>query len=238
MKDNTEDTDWLNDYPALKKQQKDNPFLLPQNYFEDQQEQIRTAIFVQTLKQNTSDQAFTVPDQFFDEQQSNIASRIIIDEFAGQKNNFTVPDHFFEIQKSSISSQIIISEFAGEENGFTVPVNYFEDLQKKITQKTGIKEVRPVLASVRKLFIKTTWKYATAACITIAVVTGVVIKQNQPVNVKTQLSNLPDADIENYLKINADAYDNHIIMESSASETLDEINQNPQDSNSNNSFGI
>lgn len=222
MNENIEHTDWLNDYPTLNKQNKGNPFLVPGNYFEEQQEQIRTAIFAQELKENTQPHGFTVPQNYFENLQEQIESIVRLEEMRSLKTGFIVPDQFFEEQQSNITARINISEFTDQQNAFSVSNGYFEDLQKRINQKTGIKEATQPVAKVRSIFVKAAWKYATAACIAVAVTAGFFVKQYQSAhNIQNQLSNLPDADIENYLKINADTYDNHVILENSYDTDLD-----------------
>jgi hypothetical protein len=234
MNDNTEHTEWLNEFPALKMQSRKNPFLVPDNYFEEQQEHIRTAIFAEELKLKTPSADFTVPDGYFETMQEQILSAIKLEELRPASESFTEPDTFFEEQQSVIAARIKINEFAEKGSGFSVPEHYFEELTAQINKKTGLKEVQQP-AKVRSLFAKAAWKYATAACIAVAVAVGIFVKQNNhPTNtIQAQLSTLSDADIENYLKINSDTYDNHLILESSASDT--ESQKNTNDSSN---FGI
>ncbi len=233
MNDNTEHTEWLNEFPALKMQSRKNPFLVPDNYFEEQQEHIRTAIFADELKLKTPQTDFTVPDSYFENMQEQILSAVKLEGLRHENEFFTKPDTFFDEQQSIIAARIKINQFAEKGSGFAVPEHYFEELTAQINQKTGIKEVQKP-AKVRSLFVKTTWKYATAACIAVAVTIGIFVKQNQPANtIQAELSALPDADIENYLKINSDTYDNQLILESNASDT--ETQKNTNDSSN---FGI
>jgi hypothetical protein len=232
MNDNTEHTEWLNEFPVLKMQSRKNPFLVPDNFFEEQQEHIRTAIFADELKLKTPATDFTVPDGYFENMQEQILSAIKLEELRPANESFTKPDTFFDEQQSIIAARIKINEFAEKGIGFTVPENYFDELTAKINKKTGIKELHQP-AKVRSLFAKAAWKYATAACIAVAVAVGIFVKQNHQTNtVQAQLSTLPDADIENYLKINSDTYDNHFILETNASDADPEIQKNTSDNSS------
>lgn len=239
MSDNIENKDWLNDFPALKALNRENPFLVPDHFFEEQQEHIHAAIYADNLKQKNTTAGFTVPDGYFNKVQEQILSVIKLEEMRALNPIALKSDAFFEEQQSIIAARIKINEYAALGNGFTVPDNYFNNLTEQINKKTGIKEVVQPTGKLRSLFTRAAWKYATAACIVVAVATGVFVKQYQSAhNVQTQLSNLPDADIENYLKINADTYDNHIILENSTSDTGLDI-KNPQidaDSNETNTY--
>ncbi len=236
MNEYNENTDWLNDYPVLQKQSRENPFRVPDIFFGEQQERILSAISADELKSKIPSSGFTVPHGYFENMQEQIFSVIKLEEMRTAEQTIVKSDAFFDEQQSIIAARIKISEFAEKGSGFTVPANYFNELTDRIHQKTGIKEVSQP-AKVRNLFTRAAWKYATAACIAVAVATGVFIRQYQSAhNVQKQLSNLSDADIENYLKINADTYDNHIILENSTSNTELNIinNQTTTDSNETN----
>lgn len=233
MKDNSENNDWLNDFPALKKQNTENTFTVPENFFEDQQKRIFSAIYADELKSKLPSTGFTVPDNYFENMQEQILSVIKLEQMRSDKPEDAVSADFFDEQQSIISARIKINEYAERGSGFTVPENYFNNLTDQINKKTGIKEV-PQAAKVRNLFTKPAWKYAVAACLAIAVATGISIKQYQqqtPYNVQSQLSNLSDTDIEDYLKLHADSYDNHIILESSTSDNSMDLYDNQPNSN-------
>lgn len=240
MSDNTENMDWLNDFPALNAQSRKNAFLVPDHFFEEQQERIHSAIYADELKQQIPSVGFTLPDGYFENMQGQILSIVKLEEMRAANPVAAKSDAFFDEQQSVIAARIKINEYAASGSGFTVPDNYFNDLSNRITKKTGIKEALQPAAKVRNLFTRTAWKYATAACIAVAVATGFYVKQYQAAhNIQTQLSNLPDADIENYLKINADTYDNHIILENSTSDAgLSDIknDQTGTDSNETKNF--
>ena len=233
MNDNTENTDWLNDYPALKKQSSENPFPVPENFFAEQQEHIRSAIYADELKLKIPSAGFTVPDGYLENMQQQVLSVIQLEEMRPSNETYFKSDEFFDEQQSMIAARIKINEFAEHGSGFSVPDEYFTELTDRINKKTGIKEASQP-AKIRRLFTKSAWKYATAACIAVAVTTGIFVKQYQYAhNVQTQLSNLSDADIENYLKINSDSYDNHIILENSTSDAGLDIENNQAGADSN-----
>lgn len=234
MNDNTDNTDWLNDYPVLKKQSRENQFRVPENFFEEQQERIHSAVYADELKLKTPSAGFTVPNGYFENMQEQVLLAIKLEEMRVPAPTFIKADTFFEEQQNLIAARIKIDEYALSGIGFTVPENYFNDLTDRINKKTGIKEVQQP-AKVRSLFSKSIWKYATAACLLFATATGIYLEQHYqgPQNVQNELSNLPDADIENYLKINADTYDNQVILENSTSDADLNIESHQTSTNSN-----
>ncbi|RYE22019.1 MAG: hypothetical protein EOP42_25040 [Sphingobacteriaceae bacterium] len=218
MNELNEHNNWLNEYPLLQKTGKETFFKVPNLFFEEQQENILSAVFVENLKQKTPADGFTVPANYFENLQDQILSAVNLEEMRSQQEPVIKSSEFFEEQQNIIAARIKINQFAENGTGFTTPANYFENLSDRINQKTGIKTVSQP-AKIKTLFTKAAWKYATAACIAVAVVTGVGVKKYQAAhNIQTQLSDLPDADIETYLDIHADSYDSHLILESSATD--------------------
>ncbi|RYE36682.1 MAG: hypothetical protein EOP42_02405 [Sphingobacteriaceae bacterium] len=233
MNELNEHNDWLNEFPLLQKTGKGNPFQVPDLFFEEQQENIISAIFAEKLKQELPDNGFIVPENYFENLQEQLISAVKLEEMRPPAEASIKSSEFFEEQQNIIAARIKINQFAENGEGFTVPANYFETLSDRINQKTGIKTVQQP-AKIKTLFTKAAWKYATAACIAVAVVTGFGVKQYQAAhNIQNRLSDLPDADIENYLDIHADSYDNHIILETTAADNGLTVDKNRSaDSNS------
>lgn len=110
MNENIENNDWMNEVPALAALEKRNPFSVPDGYFENSDEAIFSAVFLDGLKQKTSD------------------------------NNFEVPQHYFENLAERIQTRITLSEIPKAEKAFTVPENYFDTLQSRITERIAVLE--------------------------------------------------------------------------------------------------
>lgn len=110
MNENIENNDWMNEVPALAALEKRNPFSVPDGYFENSDEAIFSAVFLDGLKQKTSD------------------------------NNFEVPQHYFENLAECIQTRITLSEIPKAEKAFTVPENYFDTLQSRITERIAVLE--------------------------------------------------------------------------------------------------
>lgn len=110
MNENIENNDWMNEAPALAAMGKRNPFSVPDGYFENSDEAIFSAVFLDGLQQKTN------------------------------KNNFEVPPHYFEGLTEQIQTRIALSEMPKAENTFTVPENYFDTLQSRITDRIAASE--------------------------------------------------------------------------------------------------
>jgi hypothetical protein len=176
--------EWLNDYPSLKQVIPDNPF--------------------------------TVPDGYFDELHQRAMSRAAIDEVSG----------------ATITARIVVEEMLeGQTEGFSVPDNYFDNLQNAITAKIALadkveKKVPARTGIVRRMFTSGAFKYATAACLVLAVGGTLFIRQYENPLAKHErsyihkaLSKVDDADIIDYLQMHMDAADTKSLMNSA-----DEIN--------------
>src|ERR1700761_1298481 len=84
--------EWLNDYMSLKQVNPNNPFTVPEGYFDSLDEQILSKIKLEELKGN----GFTVPDGYFDELAGNIQSRIAVEEALDKEAvGFAVPEGYF-----------------------------------------------------------------------------------------------------------------------------------------------
>jgi negative regulator of sigma E activity len=110
MNENIENNDWMNEAPALAALEKRNPFSVPDGYFENSDEAIFSAVFLDGLKQKTNN------------------------------NNFEVPQHYFEDLTERIQTQIALSEMPKTENTFAIPENYFDTLQSRITDRIATLE--------------------------------------------------------------------------------------------------
>jgi len=157
---------------------------------------------------------FTVPDNYFSGLQEQIKSRCLIEDVRfNNEDEFTVPAGYFESLPSQIEGRISEVNLRGlvPADGFSVPSDYFGSLEQRILAKTAVTNgseeiiVRPLRSS---------WlRYAAAACITLAVGSALILN-NRNNSFETQLGNLPDQEIVNYLEMHADMGDTPVIMES------------------------
>jgi len=253
MTSDKENKEWLNGYAALKQVDQNNPFTVPDGYFDELGQRITVTIRLDELKKKMPLDGFIVPENYFEELNSHIQSRVNIEKILSAENTgFTVPENYFEELSGNIQSRVFIEEALSIENaGFTVPENYFEELNSRITSRVFVEEAlmntnetltvpqdyfnqlnNKILnktvnqaplkrkGAVIRMFSSTAVKYATAACLTIMVGTGIFLQQfNNPAAVHKrsylhkQLSNVPMDEIENYLELNVDETQHSVATE-------------------------
>ncbi len=211
MMSDMENKDWINDYMSLKQINTNNPFTVPEGYFDDLGDRIASFKNLDKLKNNKVTAGFEVPENYFNELAGNIQSRIAIE---GAINNedagFVIPPDYFLSLPEHINSRIMVEEaLNGSAEHLTVPVDYFNQLNKSILNKTTNRKTIIV-----KLFASTAFKYATAACFALLIGGGILLNQlGSPADahknsfLHKQLSNVPLNDIESYLQLNEDAGD-------------------------------
>ena len=119
---------------------------------------------------------------------------------------FTVPSGYFEELSDILKNRVLFESMRSDDNpGFNVPQNYFEELSSRIENSSERK------TPVRKLFTSLV-SYATAACITVMIATGIYYSSNTH-NLNKQLSEIPDQEIINYLQAHSTAGDTPFIIE-------------------------
>lgn len=211
-----ENKDWLDDYMSLKQVNAENPFAVPAGYFDDLGDRIVSAKNLDELKNKKPLDGFAVPENYFEELAGNIQSRITIEVALDKDGDFTVPEGYFDNLAQQIQSRILVEEALGEPaEQFTVPEGYFNALNKNILDKTVNAGNTNRKGIVRRMFASTAFKYATAACFTVALGGGILLTEiaNNPVNehnnsfLHKQLSNVPVDEIKSYLQLNVDAGD-------------------------------
>lgn len=189
-------------------------FTVPENYFDGLTQNIQSRIAINEVL-NTGE-GFTVPEGYFTELEQNIQSRIAINELLNSDEVFTVPQGYFNELEQNIQSRIAIEQNAGEEE-FTVPAGYFEALERKILAKTtlqpAVKPVKEERGTIIKLWTKHAFKYASAACFSLIIGTGLFLSEFN-VNSKSPshkhsylhkvVSKIPNDEIEAYLQLNID----------------------------------
>ncbi|WP_316734472.1 hypothetical protein [Pedobacter aquatilis] len=114
MNDNLENNDWIKDAPMLATMVKRNPFLVPNGYFENCEQELLNQVFLDSLKQKTSENAFEVPTNYFEELTELIETRIAL-EAINLPKGFAVPENYFETLQSRINSKIALEEITPKE---------------------------------------------------------------------------------------------------------------------------
>ncbi|HEY8928100.1 MAG TPA: hypothetical protein VIM55_02855 [Mucilaginibacter sp.] len=210
-----ENKDWLNEYVSLKQINPANPFTVPAGYFDELGDRITALKNLDELKDKGSIDGFEVPKNYFEELTGNIQSRIAI-ESALEKTDmgFAVPEGYFDDLQQQINSRIFIEEALGEPaEGFEIPAGYFDKLSENILAKTAGQTVKSQ-GIVRKLYTSNFFKYATAACIALALGGGILLSEltgsvveHRGTYLHKELSSVPVDDIKSYLEMNVDPSD-------------------------------
>lgn len=296
--------EWLNDYMSLKQVNPNNPFTVPNGYFDELEQQIVSYIKLDELKNGSPSNGFSVPENYFDELSNNINARIAIEEAADKEatgftvpkgyfdelsqniqsritvgealdkseDAFTVPQGYFDELSQNIQSRITVEEALDKsEDAFSVPKGYFEELSKNIQSRIAVEEalnqeesfavpadyfdkltanildktvnqptekkevVKQKKGIVRQLFASQSFKYATAACITLAVGATILLTQNSGPEdhnhsfLHKSLSQVSVDDIKDYIQSNVDQNDSHALMDESKQVNADNLSSDLQD---------
>jgi hypothetical protein len=296
--------EWLNDYMSLKQVNPNNPFTVPNGYFDELEQQIVSYIKLDELKNGSPSNGFAVPENYFDELSNNINARIAIEEAADKEatgftvpkgyfdelsqniqsritvgealdkseDAFTVPQGYFDELSQNIQSRITVEEALDKwEDAFSVPKGYFEELSKNIQSRIAVEEalnqeesfavpadyfdkltanildktvnqptekkevVKQKKGIVRQLFASQSFKYATAACITLAVGATILLTQNSGPEdhnhsfLHKSLSQVSVDDIKDYIQSNVDQNDSHALMDESKQVNADNLSSDLQD---------
>ena len=96
--------------PQSVKANRDNPFTVPSNYFEELRKRTNHAVFLDSLK-TEENCGFTVPENYFSTLEGSINTEIGLAEFKDDKNQgFEVPSNYFETLQHKINTKIAKSE--------------------------------------------------------------------------------------------------------------------------------
>ena len=220
MKSDIDNKEWLDDYMSIKQVNPNNPFITPVGYFDELHQKTMARAALDEL--GAKGEGFTVPADYFEEMRAKLQSRINIEAaLENTTGGFTTPENYFDNLQQQIVSRAAVEEVLnGQPEGFIVPENYFDNLQNAIIAKTARPGLRKPRGVVRQMLTSGVFKYALAACFTLAIGGTLLFKQQQsPLAVpkgfyiQKALSNVPDEDIINYLQMHMDAADTRGIME-------------------------
>ena len=125
---------------SLKQVNPNNPFTVPEGYFDSLDERVLSKIKLEELKK--SGDGFTVPESYFDGLTGNIQARIAIEEVADKETaSFSVPEGYFDELANNIQARIAVEEALNKEaTGFAVPEGYFENLGQQIQSRIFVEE--------------------------------------------------------------------------------------------------
>lgn len=106
MNENIEDNDWKKDAPSLAAMGKNNPFTVPNNYFDSVEEIVHSNIFLDGLKEKANNRDFAVPQDYFEDLTERIETNIRLTELPKAANTFAVPENYFDTLQNRISDRI------------------------------------------------------------------------------------------------------------------------------------
>ena len=206
----------------LKKSIPGTGLTVPANYFEELTGNIHARIRVEDALDKEAS-GLTVPEGYFDELSANIQARIRVGEALDKEiADFAVPEGYFDNLTDQIQSRIFVEEALSEKEGFAVPEEYFNGLTENILDKTT-REKKEKKGIVIRMFSTAAFKYATAACLVLAV--GATLLLNRDTNAVEEhnnsflhqsLSAISVDDIQNYLQSHLDGdSDNRTLLDES-----------------------
>lgn len=141
MTSDMENREWLDNYTSLKQVNTNNPFTVPNGYFDELGERIITSVKFDELKNKLSPDGFAVPPNYFEELSDKIQSRLIIEDALNAENHgFTTPENYFEELNNNIQSRVAIEDALSTDAGFTVPENYFNELSSKMQSRLVVEQ--------------------------------------------------------------------------------------------------
>ncbi|HVW98117.1 MAG TPA: hypothetical protein VHA56_19255 [Mucilaginibacter sp.] len=201
---------------SLKQVNPANPFTVPADYFDNLGDRIAASKNLEELKDKGFSDGFTVPSNYFEELTGNIQSRITVESALDNEHGFAVPEGYFSNLEQQIQSRIFVEEaLSGPAEGFAVPDGYFDKLNASILDNT-VKQQNTVKQKtiIRRLYSSTAFKYATAACIAVALSGGILLSEltgsvveHKSTFLHKELSSVPVDDIKSYLELNVDPSD-------------------------------
>ncbi len=156
----------------------------------------------------------SLPKNYFDTLSDEITAEIKTNEFLSNLSPVTpyeVPGNYFEELDSEILAQIHTEDFLAslpKQTPYHKPADYFEPLSDIIISKSvKVNRISPLRAT-RTFY----GKMAVAASLFVLLATGFLFmtQTSSPRNVETQLAQISDAEIDNYIQDHAYEFDNHI----------------------------
>ncbi|MFC5282704.1 hypothetical protein [Pedobacter alpinus] len=106
MKTEEDYMDWEKEAPLLCSIKGKQAFIVPENYFEDLNNQIKSSINLSQLGINS--EGFTTPTNYFDSLQNDITSQISLLDIKNSNAGFNTPNDYFEKSKTTILDKTLV----------------------------------------------------------------------------------------------------------------------------------
>ncbi len=184
----------LEGIPGLPSNIRDNPFIVPTDYFNRVEIKIRQRIKII----DETEKSFVVPEHYFESLQDRILARLDQEEQVQE-------DPFIQQLKQTLP-----------DSGFSVPTGYFEQVNDKIKERLFLPDEKgesyPVipLNGRKRGFILSWIQYAAAACVILSVgIYGIV--RYQSASFDRKLETISDQAILEYLEYYSEPGDGAII---------------------------
>jgi len=164
MKHDVEDNEWKLEAPYLASLKKENPFNVPEQYFNTLPEMIHNVVYVNQLKEATPVSGFIVPDQYFEVLQSCILAENQGDSLQNlpKFEGFHTPDLYFQKLQASILAKTTGADL------------FVNDSPVKATESDSpIKHQSKLI----RLWHNDLIKYASAACFILVTAFGLYLNQ-------------------------------------------------------------
>jgi hypothetical protein len=197
MNTDEENNEWKAEAPYLASLPAENPFLVPEHYFDTLPAAIINSVDVNELKQVAATSGYTVPDQYFSSLKDRILAKTSALSTASQEestDDLKLEEERFglyNLDEQSIGDEDydageVLKRFPATA-GFSTPDQYFEKLQSRILAQTA-GETAPVRPSkIIRLWHSGLLKYASAACFILVAAFGFYLNKQsyQPVAATT-----------------------------------------------------
>jgi len=216
MKTDVENNEWKAEAPYLASLQKENPFNVPEQYFNLLPDSINNSVYYEQLKEAVPIPGFSVPNQYFSSLEQRIAASIKDSDNDGHLED----DITYSLPKA---------------NGYTTPDLYFEKLHAKILEKTIAHDPPAVKQSSKivRLWHSGLLKYASAACFVLVSTFGLYINYSHQEATRADIASeqmLYDIDeqdiIDNIQGNNTDVQQNDITKTDLETYILNNYSQN------------
>ncbi len=100
----------MKETPLLAAMAKRNPFCVPDGYFDDLENNVRSSIFLDKLVQQTDKNAFEVPAGYFDTLTEQIETSVHLESLIAEENPFHTPAHYFDSLEARITHKIEVNK--------------------------------------------------------------------------------------------------------------------------------
>lgn len=126
-----------------------NPFVVPSDFFSQQEEEILNQIKLQEQVKPELNLETSIPSNYFAELENSIIAKISEQNLKEMvpTDGFTTPENYFDSFEVNIKNSILIDELKTQisDTGFVTPDNYFSTLEDSINNKISENELKSLI---------------------------------------------------------------------------------------------